>query len=411
MRRGRTRRTGNVKKAPVLLVTISIIVIVISIILILIKNEETRKQALIAEQEKQERLSVLLQEPEKPIEKDNKDNEEEKEEKKVKASKVKIKVVGNILLERNVINSVYDRQSQSYNFTPIFDNVKNLITDSDITIGNLETNFYNENYTDHNSPVSIIDTIKELKINTLNIANNQNLSDGVDGLIATKNALTEREIKTYGTSIDDDDSKITFQVVNNIKIAFLSYITKIDSNVRYSSEDEKYINIYSEEKAKSDLEYVKNEGAEYIVVNLHTGSNSYRLSKEEHDIINDFLIQNGADIIIGTHQYDIGKMEIKEKSDGKKAFVVNSMGDIISANSSLGMILEVQISRDTSGQITLTKVVYTPTYTVKTNEGYRILDIRDTIKRYENEDSTIVSKEVYNTLKAQLDRLEKLIRE
>ena len=87
------------------------------------------------------------------------------------------------------------------------------------------------------------------------------------------------------------------------------------------------------------------------------------------------------------------------------------MGNIISENSNLGMILDVQIIRsERTGGTVLSKVIYTPTYTYKQNNKYEILDIRDTIKTYENDDNKIVSKDIYNKLKEELNKLETLIR-
>lgn len=407
MRRGRTRRgndnSNNNKRIYLILVLIAIVIIAVSIISLIIKQDKTNKRLLIEEQIRQEELSKIFEEDKKEI---------EEVENHIKPSKVKMKIVGNILCENGILKSAYNSEKKEYDFSPMFSNIKDLITDSDITIGNLETNFYNENYTSHNSPRSLINTLKDLKIETINIANNQNLSDGVDGLISTKNALKEAGIDTYGTSISEDDSNILIKDVNGIKIAFLSYITKIDENIKLTDENTKYINIYSEEKVDKDFEYIKEQGAEYICVNIHTGTTQYRLTKEEQDAINNKLVDSGANLIIGTHQYTIGKLEIRQNSDGKNVFIANSMGNIISENSNLGMILEVQLIRsERTGGTILSKVVYTPTYTYKKNNKYEILDIRETIKIYENKDNTIVSKDIYNKLKEELNRLETLIRQ
>lgn len=406
MRRSRTRRSSDNsnsnKKLYLILTFIAIIIIIISAIFLIIKKEKTNKNLLLEEQIRQEELSKIFEEDKKEI---------EEIENHIKPSKVKIKIVGNILCEKNILKSVYNNENKEYDFSSIFSNIKDFIADSDITIGSLETNFYNENYTNHNSPKSLINTLKDLKIETLNIANNQNLSDGVEGLILTKNALKEAGIDTYGTSISDDDSNILIKDVNGIKIAFLSYITKIDENIVLTNDNIKYINIYSEEKVDKDFKYVKEQGAEYICVNIHTGNTQYRLTKEEQDEINNKLIDSGADLIIGTHQYTIGKLEIRQNSEGKNVFIANSMGNIISENSNLGMILDVQIIRsERTGGTVLSKVIYTPTYTYKQNNKYEILDIRETIKRYENDDNTIVSKDTYNKLKEELNKLETLIR-
>ena len=104
-------------------------------------------------------------------------------------------------------------------------------------------------------------------------------------------------------------------------------------------------------------------------------------------------------------------MEVRKNSEGKNVFIANAMGNILSANSNLGMILDIEIIRsEKAGGTILSKVIYTPTYTYKNNNKYEILDIRETIKTYENEDDTIVSKKTYNTLKKELEKLETLIR-
>jgi poly-gamma-glutamate synthesis protein (capsule biosynthesis protein) len=417
MRRGRTRKTSSDislnKNTPIIIIVVAIIIIIVSIISLILKTNETNKKALLEEQARQEELSKIFEESENT---ENTETTDEKEEvQHIKTSKVKIKIAGNILCENAILNDAYNAESNEYDFSTMFADIKDLITDSDITIGSLETNFYNENYSSHNSPTSLINAIKELKIETLNIANNQNLADGVDGLISTKKTLTEAGIDTYGTSISEEDSNILIKEVNNIKIAFLAYTTKIDDGTEITEEINKYINLYSEDKAKNDLAYVKEQGAEYICVNIHTGNSKKRLTTEEQEQINNTLIENGADLIIGTHQNALGKLEVRENSEGKNVLIVNSLGNLISENSSIGMILEVQIirSEQTEGTI-LSKVVYTPIYTIDNGKNakdrYKIVDIRSTVKIYENSDETIVSKSVYNKLKKALETVEKLIR-
>lgn len=407
MRRSRTRRKissiNENKNVQIILIIIAIVIICISIIGLVIRQKETTKKALIAEQIRQEELSKIFEEN---IEEDNKH---------IKSSKVKMKIVGNILCEESVLKSAYNKEKNEYDFLPIFSNIKDFITDSDITIGNLETNFYNENYTSYNSPKSLINVVKELKMGAVNIANNQNLAYGIDGLILTKRNFIDENIDTYGTSIGEDDNNFLIKEVNGIKIAFLSYITKIDEGIELTEENSKYINLYSEEKVNKDFENVKQKGAEYIIVNIHTGNTKYRITSEEQEIINNKLIESGADLIIGTHQNTVGKLEVRKNSEGKNVFIANSLGNIISENSNLGMILEVEIIRSEKvGGTILSKVIYTPVYTidngVKSNNRYEIVDIRDTIKIYENEDNTVVSKSIYNILKKELNKLETLIR-
>ncbi len=405
MRRTRSRR-GNVDfgESKKIYITITIIAVVISIIsigILIIKQNETNKQALIQEQIRQEEISKVFEENQQEIEELSTE---------IKSSKAKIKILGNILCENKVLKSAYNSQTNDYDFSPIFNNLKEYVSDADLVVGNLETNFLNENYTSHNSPRSLITAIKELNIETLNIANNQNLSDGIEGLIETKKALITEGIDTYGTSIGEDDTKILIKEVNGIKIGFVSYITKVDDGIEINEDNIKYVNFYSPEQVDKDFEYLKEQEVEYIIANIHTGSTQHRITEEEHEEINNKLVESGADVIIGTHQNDIGKIEIRQNADGKNVLIANSMGHILSENTNIALMLEIQIIRsESAGGTILSKVVYTPTYTLKEGNPYQILDLRKTIKTYENEDDTIVSKKTYNSMKQELEKVETLI--
>ncbi len=405
MRRTRSRR-GNVdfgenKKIYITITVIAVIISIISVTLLIIKQSQTNKEALIQEQIRQEEISKVFEESQQEIEEITNG---------IKSSKVKIKILGNILCENAVLNSAYNSQTNEYDFTSIFTNLKEYVSDADLVVGNMETNFLNEKYTSHNSPRSLIAAIKELNIKTLNIANNQNLSDGVEGLISTKKALIDEGIDTYGTSIGEDDSKILIKEVNGIKIGFVSYITKIDDGIEVNEDNIKYVNYYSPEQVDKDFEYLKEQEVEYIIANIHTGSTQHRITEEEHEEINNKLIESGADVIIGTHQNDIGKLEIRQNADGKNVLIANSMGHILSENTNVALMLEIQIIRsESAGGTILSKVVYTPTYTLKSVKPYQIFNLRETIKIYENEDDTIVDKNTYNKMKQELEKVETLI--
>ena len=280
MRRTRSRR-GNVDfgESKKIYITITIIAVVISIIsigILIIKQNETNKQALIQEQIRQEEISKVFEENQQEIEELSTE---------IKSSKAKIKILGNILCENKVLKSAYNSQTNDYDFSPIFNNLKEYVSDADLVVGNLETNFLNENYTSHNSPRSLITAIKELNIETLNIANNQNLSDGIEGLIETKKALITEGIDTYGTSIGEDDTKILIKEVNGIKIGFVSYITKVDDGIEINEDNIKYVSFYSPEQVDKDFEYLKEQEVEYIIANIHTGSTQHRITEEEHEEI------------------------------------------------------------------------------------------------------------------------------
>ena len=80
-----------------------------------------------------------------------------------------------------------------------------------------------------------------------------------------------------------------------------------------------------------------------------------------------FLVNNGADIIIGAHPSVVEPMEILQNEEGKDCLVAYSLGDFTSdfsyENSNLELVLNIQIYYDAeTDTVSLYKVDYTPIY-------------------------------------------------
>ena len=84
------------------------------------------------------------------------------------------------------------------------------------------------------------------------------------------------------------------------------------------------------------------------------------------------------------------------------------LGDGDKEGTSYSVILELEITKDVlTGDTAVTDVSYTPIYTVKEEDGsMRILRIREAMASYENGDMGCVSKPVYDSMKAALERIE-----
>lgn len=58
----------------------------------------------------------------------------------------KISIVGNITCNDTLIKEAFNTETNSYDFSYIFKNISKYLIDSDLTIGNLETNFIGNSY-------------------------------------------------------------------------------------------------------------------------------------------------------------------------------------------------------------------------------------------------------------------------
>ena len=131
-----------------------------------------------------------------------------------------------------------------------------------------------------------------------------------------------------------------------------------------------------------------------------------------------FLVDNGADIIIGAHPSVVQKMEILQNKEGKDCLVAYSLGDFTSdfsyENSNLELILNIQIYYDAENNTTsLYKVDYVPIYMndygVKNKvDRYKLLDMKREIANYGKEESSL-DKSTYDKLIRGIDRLNDIL--
>lgn len=313
-------------------------------------------------------------------------------------SMIRISALGDILLGDNLKNFGKDDLG---GYSNIFSNISHYMKDSDIVVGTYEHNITNENK-------EFAKAIQKAGINLVSLAHNHALDNGGPGLNVTRDYLENLGIQTVGKYFEQPSDRIKIIEKKGVKIAFLSYT--------YNN-NKPGVNIYNEDLVKSDLEY-SNENADFSIVLMHWGDvntnsiSNYQRSQAE------FLINNGADLIIGAHPSVVQKMEIMKNSEGKDCLIAYSLGDFTSdfesENSNLELILNIQLYYDVEqNQVSLYKVDYIPIYmndygNKETINRYKLLDIKNEIANYELDGGNL-SKETYEKLIRGIERLNGII--
>ena len=333
---------------------------------------------------------------------------------------ISLSAVGDILCENAIIEDGYQQKSKSYNFNPMFQNIIGFLNPSDIVVGTMETNFVDEDYSGYglrNSPKEFAEAVKNSGVNLVSISTNHSLDYGVDGLQTTKNYLQELGYDTVGDGLGD--SRVTIKSVKNTKLAFLSYSCVMEKENSKSEEELKAANKYSNEIAKEDLDYAK-ENSDFIFVIMHWGDIYATEPNEEQKKIADFLVENGANVILGNHSAAIQPMEIRQNSEGENVFIAYSLGNYICADnndtSKIELILNIQLRKSgENGKVTLNKVDYTPIYMLDNEENaenrYELIDMKGIAKAYANGEKTNINRKTYNKLVEGLKLLQKVIEE
>ena len=335
-----------------------------------------------------------------------------------KDTSISMAVVGDIMCHGPNYKDAYNASTKTYDFSTFFPQIKSYISNADIAVGNLETTFAGGNkaysgYPTFNSPPQLAKDIQDLGIDVLTTSNNHSMDSGYNGLINTIDTLDNLGISHTGTfKSEEDKNKILIKDVNGVKIAFLSY-TYGTNGISIPKGKEYCINLINKDLIKKQLESAKAQNPDVICVSMHWGI-EYKLqpNTEQKDLA-DYLFENVADIILGSHPHVLEPMEKRPVtlSDGTKkdGFVIYSLGNFISAQKDKytkdSIILNLKITKHSQGNITIDSYDYTPIYMqdngANAKNRYELVDLEKKIKDYENGDKSITAT-AYKTYVAEL---------
>lgn len=331
---------------------------------------------------------------------------------------IRISTVGDILCGDEMLMDAKNNDN-SYDFNHVFKNVNPFIERSDLVVGTMETNFTNAQFSGYdksNSPREFAMAVKKAGVNVVSLAHNHALDYGINGLKDTKKYLQEMGYDVLGDRLEGNN--VLIKEVKDVKIAFLAYTYGVNDEESKTSKEMDSVYIFSEEQAKKDIEYAK-ENADTICVLMHWGDMYSNEVSDEQRKIADFLVDNGVTLIIGTHPATVQPMEIRQNKEGKNVLVAYSLGNFCSSisedNAKVELILNIELRKSgEDGEVYLRKVDYTPLYMLDngslSENRYEIIDMKNTALQYASGNGT-VTRDTYNKLISGLDLLENILKQ
>lgn len=316
----------------------------------------------------------------------------------------------------------------TYDFNYVFENVKDVMSKDNLTIGNLETTFAGpevgySGYPTFNTPDAMGEALKNAGVDVLSTANNHCLDKGYKGLSRTLDVLDQLGIDHAGTSRTlEEQAKVLIKDVNGIKVAILSF-TYGTNGINPPSDKGYCVNYIDKNFIKGRIDAAKAEGAEVVIACMHWGIEYQTKPSAEQIDMADFLFKSGADIILGNHAHVIEPFEKREiqLEDGttKDGFVVYAMGNLVAnqnqVNTKNNIMLHMKVTLDPDNKLMIDDISYTPVYIYKNDnvaiKKFKLLKIDSEIANYEAGAANKVSNSLYNTLKAERGRISKILGE
>ncbi|MBR5723105.1 MAG: CapA family protein [Oscillospiraceae bacterium] len=229
----------------------------------------------------------------------------------------------------------------SYNFLPLYENIRSYVEAADVAVINQETLICGEGWEisgsnfNFNSPPQLGEDMVNLGFDVFTLANNHMLDKTINGLSASLDywdgMMQKYPILAVGAYRDEaDQNRIRVQEVNGMTIAYLAY-TEHMNMYQVPADSPIKIGLTSDEALIERQIKEAKEIADAVVVSAHWGNEDTHVVRDDVKELAHKMVNWGADVVLGSHPHTAQTMEYVERDDGSMGFVYYSLGNFISA--------------------------------------------------------------------------------
>ncbi len=320
------------------------------------------------------------------------------------SQEARVMVVGDVMMHAPVTASGYNANNHSFQFDSVFQEVKPILTQADLVIGNLETPLAGEGegysgYPLFNAPKEIAIALKNSGFDVLTTANNHVLDQHPNGTMQTLSYLDQYGLKHTGSFRNPTERNEPLIVnVNGLRIGIIAYT--YGTNGLPIPKDKPYIvNVLNLDQMKNDVNRLKSIRADYILAMIHYGTEYQRLPNDVQRKWTKDMKDIGVDFVLGSHPHVVQTLELDKGYPGRSdRGVIYSLGNFLSGQTGdwkdYGMILDLKLKKNfLSHKVEIENASMVPTYVAQYSQnGKRKYQIRPLNNQNENVDPTIMAK-------------------
>lgn len=296
---------------------------------------------------------------------------------------LKICVMGDVMMHTKQIENAR-RKDSGYDFSSYFQFIEDDIRSADIAVANMEFTLAGKPYTGYpcfSAPDSLARYLAECGFDVFLTANNHIYDKGTAGAARTMKIYRELE-EEYGISIagmaeDEVSTGMVTRSVKGISIAFvnMTYGTNLGTGPYWP----KVFRLSDRQAVEESM--AKAEECDVTIVLPHWGEEYKLTHNARQEETAEWLISQGADIIIGAHPHVIQDCQ---KTNG--VTVAYSLGNAVSnmsaANTQLELMATIRVVRHVNGRIEIAEPEFRYLWCSRPggyNSSYTVLPVKDFI--------------------------------
>lgn len=272
-------------------------------------------------------------EPELILEKFMEESEEE-------AASVSLIMVGDVLLHTPLQESGL-LEDGSYNYDHFFEHTRDLISEADLALVNQEVILGGRElglsgYPAFNGAFEVGDALVNAGFDVVLHGTNHALDKGRKGVLNCldfwENAYPDIEVMGIHESQKDQDDNIYYYEKDGLTIAILNYTYGTNG---IPLPEPYMVDLLDEKKVVQDLQEA-DAHADFVIVTPHWGVEYTHTPSDSETYWSEIFLENGVDLVIGTHPHVIQPVEWLEDEAGNRMLVYYSLGNFINFTSDEG---------------------------------------------------------------------------
>ena len=299
---------------------------------------------------------------------------------------VRFSATGDNLIHEGLYNQAKARAGgEGYDFTYAYENMRDFYAQFDVNWLNQETlvndDYAPSGYPCFSTPGDITNALYDIGFRVYSLSNNHSYDKGAGGIESSMthwDAMPD-DVVTAGFYDLESYDNLSYQTVNGITIGYLSY-TEHTNGLNTPSGSQYGVVYLSQTDIIEQQIAAMRPNCDVLVVSCHWGVEGSHTVTDAQRQMAQWLADQGADLIIGTHPHVTQTAEWLTAQDGRQAFVAYSLGNFISAQSEadnmIGVLLDITFQKTTQPDGTVTVELLDP-------------KLHPTVTQYENAYSNI----------------------